>query len=245
MRPDCDKRSSDALERSDRMTRGKQSRGQCAFCGYETTKGSMTRHLVACPQRQTHIAGAAQTNRTPEMLYHLRMYDAYDSDFWLDVEVRGSAKLKDIDSYLRAIWLECCGHLSQFSIGGWRGTEIAKSRRVDAVFQRDVEVTHIYDFGTSSETHIKPMGLREGVPLSARPMVLMARNLMPEATCIECRQPATHLCMECLIEQDVAGTLCEQHAQTHPHEDYGEPIELVNSPRLGMCGYTGPAEPPY
>ena len=25
---------------------------------------------------------------------------------------------EDPDEYLRAIWLECCGHLSQFNIGG-------------------------------------------------------------------------------------------------------------------------------
>ncbi len=227
------------------MPRGKQSRGQCAFCGYETTKGSMSKHVATCPQRQAQTVSAEQTNRKPEPLYHLRMQDAYDSNFWLDIEVRGSATLKDIDAYLRAIWLECCGHLSQFSIGGWQGREIAKSRRIDAVFQREVELTHIYDFGTSSETRIKAMGHRAGVPLSARPMVLMARNVMPEAICIECGQPASHLCMECLIEEQASGTLCAQHARTHPHEDYGEPIELVNSPRLGMCGYTGPADPPY
>jgi len=33
--------------------------------------------------------------------------------------------------------------------------------------------------------------------------------------------------------------------EAHPHEEYGEPIEIVNSPRLGLCGYTGPADPPY
>jgi hypothetical protein len=205
----------------------------------------MVKHLAACTQRHVQITTAQQTNRKPETLYHLRMQDAYDSNFWLDLEVRGSATLKDIDAYLRAIWLECCGHLSQFSVGGWQGSEIAKSRRVDAIFQREVELTHIYDFGTSSETRIKTIGQRTGTPLSARPMVLMARNLMPEATCIECGQAATQLCMECLIEEQVAGTLCDQHAASHPHEDYGEPIALVNSPRLGMCGYTGPAEPPY
>lgn len=88
------------------------------------------------------------------------------------------------------------------------------------------------------------MGQRIDVPLTARPMVLMARNVMPDATCIECGQPATRLCMECL-EADEQGTLCEKHAGTHTHDDYDEPIELVNSPRVGMCGYTGPAEPPY
>jgi hypothetical protein len=227
------------------MPRGKQSRGRCAFCGYETTKGSMGRHLAACPQRAERIAEAERSKRKPEALHHLRMQDAFSGDFWLDVEVRGSATLKDIDSYLRAIWLECCGHLSQFSVGGWSGQEIGKSRRVEAVFTGDVELTHIYDFGTSSETRIKALGQRTGAPLSARPMALLARNLMPETSCIECEQPATHLCMECMIEHDSPGTLCEQHASAHPHEDYGEPLELVNSPRMGMCGYIGPADPPY
>lgn len=227
------------------MPRGKQSRGRCAFCGYETVKSAMGKHLAACPQRQAQLLRAEETKRKPEMLYHLRMQDAYDHNFWLDLEVRASATLKDIDAYLRAIWLECCGHLSRFSIGGWDGDEIPKSRRVDVVFQYGAELTHIYDFGTSSETRIKVMGQRDGVPLSTRPMVLMARNLMPEALCIECGQPAKYLCMECLINQSEWGTLCAQHAETHPHDDYGEPIELVNSPRLGMCGYTGPADPPY
>jgi hypothetical protein len=227
------------------MPRGKQSRGQCAFCGYETTKGSMTKHLAACERRKALLANVEKTRRTPEPLYHLRAQDAYASEFWLDLEVRGSAKLSDIDAYLRAIWLECCGHLSQFSVGGWSGQEIAKGRTVDAVFQQDVELTHIYDFGTSSETRIKAVGHREGVPLTAHPIVLMARNIKPEVTCIECGAPATRLCMECLIETESSGTLCEQHAAGHPHDDYGEPVELFNSPRVGMCGYEGPAEPPY
>ena len=66
--------------------------------------------------------------------------------------MKGSATLGDLDDYLRAIWLECCGHLSQFSIGGWRGEEIPMSTRVERVFEPGIEVTHIYDFGTSSET---------------------------------------------------------------------------------------------
>ncbi|HWQ14117.1 MAG TPA: hypothetical protein VNL77_15065, partial [Roseiflexaceae bacterium] len=212
------------------MPRRQQSRGTCAFCGYETTKGSMGRHLATCPQRQAQIAAAAQGKGAPETLYHLRMQDAYNSGFWLDLEVRGSATLKAIDDYLRAIWLECCGHLSQFSVGGWGGREIGKQRRVDAVLQPGVELTHIYDFGTSSETRIAAVGQRTGAPLTARPIVLMARNVMLPATCAECGAPATHLCMECLIDAGEWRTLCTQHASTHPHEDYGEPIELVNSP---------------
>jgi hypothetical protein len=51
--------------------------------------------------------------------------------------------------------------------------------------------------------------------------------------------------MECQYEDEVWGTLCAEHAEVHPHDGYGEPMLLVNSPRVGMCGYTGPAEPPY
>ena len=62
---------------------------------------------------------------------------------------------------------------------------------------------------------------------------------------MECGQAVTKLCLECLYEEEKWGTLCEEHAGEHAHDEYGEPLDLVNSPRLGLCDYTGPAEPPY
>jgi len=227
------------------MPRGKQSKGKCAYCGQEIAKNGVTKHLATCPQRQDAVAKAERKKGNPETLYHLRIQAAGLSEFWLDLEMRGSATLKDLDSYLRAIWLECCGHLSRFSVGGWSGREIAMKRKADEIFRPGVELTHIYDFGTSSETLIKVVGMREGKPTTSRPIALMARNVMPECECIECKQPAAWLCMECVIEEETWGTLCDEHAETHPHDNYGEPVALVNSPRLGLCGYNGPAEPPY
>ncbi len=225
------------------MTARKQSRGICHYCQKEYAKGGMIRHLRACSKRGDAIEKAGISGG--ETLYHLRVQDSWSNDFWLDLEVRGSARLQDLDHYLRAIWLECCGHMSQFSVGGWSGREIPKSRHIERVFAPDVELTHIYDFGTSSETLIKFVDARKGKPVTKQPMTLMARNLAPEVTCIECDQPAGWLCMECLYEEDIAGTLCDKHADSHPHHDYGEPVELYNSPRVGMCGYSGPAKPPY
>jgi hypothetical protein len=227
------------------MPRGKQSKGKCSYCKQEMTKSAMTKHLPNCSKRQEIITKAEQSKAQAETLYHLRVQDAYQSEFWLDLEMRGSASLKNLDDYLRAIWLECCGHMSQFSIGGWQGGEIGKSRKADQVFQQGVELTHIYDFGTSSETLIKVVGMREGSLATARPIALLARNLIPQASCIKCDQAATHLCMECLYEEETGGMLCDEHTKTHPHDEYGDPVGLVNSPRLGMCGYEGPAEPPY
>ena len=227
------------------MAQRTQSRGKCTLCGREMANAGLTRHLPACPQRKEAISEANQAPGEEQALYHLRVRDAWQRDFWLHLEMRGSATLADLDHYLRAIWLECCDHLSRFSIGGWSGDEIPKRTRAGRIFEPGVELTHIYDFGTSSETMIAVVGVREGQALTAHPIMLMARNNRPEADCMECEQPASWLCMECLYEWDRAGTLCDQHVKAHPHEDYGEPIPLVNSPRVGMCGYCGPADPPY
>jgi hypothetical protein len=212
------------------MPRGKQPKAKCTYCGEEAGKSRMTKHLSSCLQRQEAIRQAERRNVQTETLYYLRVQPAWTSPFWLDLEVNGSATLKDIDAYLRAIWLECCGHLSRFSIGGWGGGEMSMRHRVQEVFEPGVELTHIYDFGTSSETLIKALELREGKLPTRQPIVLMARNRMPEWQCQECDETAAWLCNECIYEEERTGMLCDRHAKRHPHEDYGEPLAIVNSP---------------
>lgn len=227
------------------MAGRKPARGACAYCGTETTKAAIARHLEKCPQRIEAVAKAESGPGEVETLLYLRVQDAYGGDFWLDLEMRGTATLKKLDEYLRAIWLECCGHLSEFSDGGWGGRKIGMSQPAAKAFAASPQLTHIYDFGTSSETRITLKSTRRGKPTTKHPIALLARNKMPEKPCDECGKAATHLCMECQFEHDQPGFLCDEHARNHPHDDYGEPMELVNSPRLGMCGYEGPADPPY
>ncbi len=227
------------------MARRKQTQGACAYCGRGLTRSGMARHLGGCDKRKEAIAAADQKPGEAVPLLHLQVQPEWGGDHWLHLEVNGSATLKQLDSYLRAIWLECCGHLSEFSSGGgWRGEKVGMARKVAQAFQRGAELTHVYDFGTSSVTLLKAVAAREGKATTRHPIVLMARNETPSYPCQECGSAATHLCVECGYEEQ-PGTLCEAHAQVHPHEDYGEPMLLVNSPRIGMCGYEGPAEPPY
>jgi hypothetical protein len=102
---------------------------------------------------------------------------------------------------------------------------------------------HIYDFGTSSHTLIKPVGVRTGKPLTKHPIYLMARNDPFLESCTLCSQPATYFCTDCWDGQPEYPFFCDQHAEEHEHEEYLMP--WVNSPRVGLCGYYGPAEPPY
>ena len=229
------------------MPRRPENPGTCAYCGEIITKRGVAKHLDKCPKRQEALIAAEASNRPEETLWHLRVQDAYDKDFWLDLEMVGSASLDKLDKFLRSIWLECCGHLSKFTIGGWGGIDIGKARKADTIFENGLVLRHLYDFGTTSETDIKVVGFREGKAFSKHPITLLARNQMPEMLCMECDRAAGWLCLQCLYDADEPGTwfLCDEHVRDHPHDEYGEPIALVNSPRLGMCGYEGPAEPPY
>lgn len=232
-----------------------QTRGACAFCGREMTRGGLARHLRTCAKRQEAQAEADKTRRHRQKLYHLQVQDTWSGAYWLHLEMRGNATLKDLDFYLREIWLECCGHLSAFEIGevsytqsfddsmSWR-EERSMNVRVDTLFTPGMEISYEYDFGSTTELTIKVVDVREGKPLTEHPIVLMARNKAFSPTCMVCGQPATELCTECMYErEDGRCELCEEHAAEHEHDEML--MALVNSPRVGVCGYNGPAEPPY
>ena len=225
--------------------RRKQTRGSCGYCGRDFTKGSMLRHLPTCPRRAEIVAESDRKRGKAGTLLHLRVLDK-SGDFWLDLEMQASAKLQDLDRYLRYIWLECCDHMSMFSTGGWaEENELSMNTRIYRVLRPGIELLHIYDFGDTSETLVRGIAVREGRPTTSRPIALMARNNMPDTRCMECDQTATHFCIECVYENAADGMLCKQHEGTHPHDDYGDPLPIANSPRTGLCGYDGPAKPPY
>ena len=103
------------------MARNPETRGTCTDCGEVVTKRGVDKHLIKCQKRQTALQASTQN---PETLWRLRAQGSFNHDYWLELEMRGSATLEDIDKYLRAIWLECCGHLSRFSYDGWQSDEL-------------------------------------------------------------------------------------------------------------------------
>lgn len=227
------------------MPRVPESRGICLFCGETVVKRSVSKHLARCPKRQEQSLAAQSSARAEDTIWHLRVQSADAKEYWLDLEMIGSSTLEKLDRYLRAIWLECCGHLSEFSIGGWGGTVIGKARKANSIFESGLVLRHLYDFGTTSETDIHVVGSRTGRPLTKHPIFLMARNNPPDLRCQECGQPAVWLCIECLYEEGATGLLCDTHSEEHSHNEYDGYMPIVNSPRIGMCGYEGPADPPY
>ncbi|GER89824.1 hypothetical protein KDW_39860 [Dictyobacter vulcani] len=95
------------------------STGICNFCQAELDKAKMTQHLKYCTSRQAQIADqqAAYQGKQVQIL-HLLVEGQYNPQYWLHLEIPALSPLYILDDFLRDIWLECCGHLSAFTING-------------------------------------------------------------------------------------------------------------------------------
>ena len=232
------------------MTR-QTSKGTCTFCHRELSKASMTRHLQSCEQ-QIAMQGEgshqkAQKTRASHLIvegYRLPMY-------WMHLEVAAGTTLTTLDRFLRDTWLECCGHLSAFEIGGVRYSVDAgmyewdtggKSMQVhlEQVLISGQTCSYEYDFGSTTELMLKVISEDE-VDMKGRAIQILARNTLPIVPCDECGKPATTTCTQCIYEDQ--GYLCDTCAKDH---ECGEEmlLPMANSPRAGVCGYTG-QDPAY
>lgn len=212
--------------------------GKCYYCDGLYGKSGMSRHLLSCDKRKT-IVEAKQGTR--DRYYHLTVQGS--PEYWMHLKVLQAAELDDLDTFLRAVWVECCSHLSAFTIGDAfyssypdgeykeKGMDITLSE----VMEVGTEFSYDYDFGSTTRLSLKVVGEIEEVP-KGDVVQIMARNEAPLYSCSVCGAEATEICTQCIYDDE--GSLCEKCAQEH---ECGEEMLLpvVNSPRIGVCGYTG------
>lgn len=161
-------------------------------------------------------------------------------------------KFKKLDHFLRKIWLECCGHLSAFTIGNIRYEQEIDDFESDTIYNSGQRIASMniiigtvlhpglifyyeYDFGTTTYLALKVLSEREE-DIKHKSIQILARNVLPEKNCEICGEPATLVCSQCIFEDK--GWLCKECAIQHQCK-YERFLPVVNSPRVGMCGYTG------
>jgi hypothetical protein len=157
----------------------------------------------------------------------------------MHLAVPAKAPLSRLDDFLRHIWLECCGHMSAFEIDGIRYSvsPMEEERGMGAPLSRVLDVGskffYAYDFGSTTELALKVVGFwNQGKPRGA--VQLLARNDPPQIICGQCKtQPATQICIE-----SEETWLCETCMAAHECDDAMH-LPVVNSPRVGVCAYTG------
>ncbi len=222
------------------------SQGKCQLCGAVMSKTTISRHLDKCLEKEEAAELASRkTKPQPTKLFHLVVEGKYNPQYWLHVEVPARATLEDLDSFLRHIWLECCGHLSGFTVGGRRFAinpwgegldEESMEVRLGRVLRPGMKFTHEYDFGSTTHLNLRVVSERDSLVPSSDAVRLLARNEPPPIPCGVCGEPATLILTEEAWEP--TGWLCDRCAKKRrAGEDMSLPV--VNSPRVGVCGYTG------
>lgn len=95
--------------------------GLCKFCRGEFEKAKMSQHLKNCKERariEAEIAKSPQGKKfVRTKLFHIVLEGKYNPQYWMHIEMPAEAQLIHLDDFIRAVWVECCDHLSAFQIG--------------------------------------------------------------------------------------------------------------------------------
>ncbi len=95
-----------------------KSNGNCYLCGHTYSKAGFAKHILS-----NHSYAGADSQDCAV----LKVEGADDKSYWLYVDIALTSTLQPLDSFLRDIWLECCGHLSNFYAIGIE--QIGKSKK--------------------------------------------------------------------------------------------------------------------
>ena len=220
------------------------SKGKCSFCGEVFAKAAIGRHLAGCAARQAAESADPTAPATPRL--HLVVEGRGMPMYWMHLAMPTTTTLTALDHFLRDQWLECCGHLSAFRIGGasyassvdrsWGMDDRAMGRvKLADVVGEGAKFGYEYDFGSTTELTLRVLGAA-GSAAKSRAIQILAQNEPPPIACDECGQPATQLCTQCMDAD--TGRFCDQHAKAHRCDEEMF-LPVVNSPRCGVCGYEG------
>ena len=200
-----------------------QQKGNCYLCGAELGKVAMKNHIFK-----------VHSDPSGEQECCLIKVEGMDKRYWLLLDMPLTASLKNLDDFLRKIWLECCGHMSAFMGSDYQ--EYPMSRKLSA-FSEGAQIGYEYDFGDTTRLLVSFVGKTRRK--KQREVVrLLARNAPIEWKCAECGKPAELVFIELLYDGDENPCLCESCAEEQDM-DMDMALPVTNSPRMGVCAYTG------
>lgn len=207
------------------------TKGICYKCKQLVTKNSAKSHIHKCFNlSEAHPVDAFMVKA---------QWPHKNPIYWLYLAVPFTATLEDLDDFLRETWLECCSHLSQFTINNKRFSSYFEPDRYSSIEQSSMSIssenvltpglkfTHEYDFGSTTELLLEVVGRIKTE--ASKKISIMIRNQEPEFECAYCDEKAVMIC------SNEDNFLCESCGGDN--ESFLLP--LVNSPRTGVCGYIG------
>ena len=229
------------------------STGKCSFCKGNFSFEEMTSHIKTCEPRKDFLYKLSQMPSAQKTgIYHLFVEDRHQTAYWMHLEIHSKATLRNLDQFLRDTWLECCGHMSVFTIEkkryfsqlfedpspfwGPKTEEYDMDVELHQMLRPGLRFDYGYDFGTTTELALRVMSCYERRG-GGNKIQLLARNDPPLILCDSCkRRKAALICTACSWSDE--GMFCDLCAQRHECDEEMF-LPIVNSPRTGQCGYTG------
>ncbi|MBN1167848.1 MAG: hypothetical protein JXA44_12070 [Methanospirillaceae archaeon] len=207
------------------------SPGTCFICKKKVTGDTIEDHLPEC-------IPSANWPHHKESGYLIRIMDRDNRRFWLILLASPDATLADLDHLIRDVWVECCDHLSSFSIGICSFSSHREDEGMN-IYIRDVllpgeDGTYRYDYGSPTRLRISILSPTHYYPKD-RQLVLLGQNTKAKHRCKICKADAAYAykkrydertqyyCQKCLDLQLIDSDYCWYAG---------------NSPRAGVCGCT-------
>lgn len=199
--------------------------GKCGYCSQIFSQNMIANHLLSCNLRKKSSPYLKKGQRS----FLLGVIGKHFQDYWGFIEVNGNTcRLKDIDSFLRSLWLECCGHLSSFKINNQIYESLpdpmysSKSMQisVNKILKEGMIFEYTYDFGSSTELIVKVVSAndspndhnRASPDPKASKLPRLAREkkgkdkMLPPVKLIARNDPIVFICHAC--KQVIATNIC-------------------------------------
>jgi hypothetical protein len=200
----------------------------------------MKAHLESCRQKQATSSGKHPPTKKAFLILARGIFL---HEYWIYFEVPVNVKLKHIDSFLRKTWVECCGHLSAFTIKGkiYQSTpdkyfnDLSMNYSLNKLLDQGTNFSYEYDFGSPTKLDLEVISEYQ-IENADNSINILARNNPPLILCENCGNPATYICPYCEYLDE--GWLCDECTVGHKC-GVEMLLPVVNSPRVGVCGYVG------
>ena len=130
-------------------------KAKCYYCNKELTERTIKRHMKNCDTMKKKISEEFEENKSKRKQYIISIKYKYCKDYCIYISIDAALQLCHLDQFIRDVWVECCGHLSEFIIDGTRYLDNSDGNyqmnvRLKDVLYSGLKFEYEYDFGSTT-----------------------------------------------------------------------------------------------